>query len=145
MKEDIIKYDKGFTEEAFIKYAVDVFNALIISLMNFNISPLAPYLDESIYNKYVDLIEGYKKMRIKRIFSDIIFKNKVVQSYTCNEKEIRIKLLIVTKYKDVFIHENGEPVNEGNGSMIEKGHYITFVKDLTNRAYKYVIKEMSVI
>lgn len=145
MIDEVIKYDKDFSEKALFKYAEDIFNALINALMTSNITNLYPYLSENIYDKYQELIDGYKKMKIKRVFSDISFKNKIIQSSSANENEIKVKILMMTKYKDIFFHLNGEIVNEGTNNIIEKGHYITFTKDLTNPSSKYRITEMDVI
>ena len=145
MIEEIQKCDSGFTEQGLFQYAEDIFNALISDIMNFNMSNLYPYLDETIYNKYVEIIEGYKRMKIKRVFENVSFKNKMIQSYGANESQVRIKLLMMTKYKDYFVHENGELVDEASPEYIEKGHYLTFTRDLTDKNSRYIVKEMDVI
>lgn len=145
MVEEIRKYDKNFTEQALYKYVEDIFNALIQGIMNYNISSLYNYIDENIYNKYLEIIEGYKKMKIKRVFSNVIYKNKMINSCSADENTIIIKILMITKYKDYFLYQDGSYVDNKSPQLIEKGHYITFSRDLSSPSSKYRIIEMDAI
>ena len=130
MIDEIKKYDDDFTEATFLTKADHIFIMILSAIMENDLSSVKHYLSENVYNHFDELVKSYEKDKVIRLFDEMNVKSTDIVNYTVEDNKLNIKVLLVSRYMDYFIDEDGEFKSGINDHRIELEHHITFTKRL---------------
>ena len=130
MTDEIKKYDDDFTEATFLTKADHIFIMILSAIMENDLSSVKHYLSEDVYNHFDELVKSYEKDKVIRLFDEMNVKSTDIVNYTVEDNKLNIKVLLVSRYMDYFIDEDGEFKSGINDHRIELEHHITFTKRL---------------
>ncbi len=130
MTDEIRKYDDDFTEATFLTKADHIFIMILSAIMENDLSSVKHYLSEDVYNHFDELVKSYEKDKVIRLFDEMNVKSTDIVNYTVEDNNLNIKVLLVSRYMDYFIDEDGEFKSGINDHRIELEHHITFTKRL---------------
>ena len=130
MIDEIKKYDDDFTEATFLTKADHIFIMILSAIMENDLSSVKHYLSEDVYNHFDELVKSYEKDKVIRLFDEMNVKSTDIVNYTVEDNKLNIKVLLVSRYMDYFIDEDGEFKSGINDHRIELEHHITFTKRL---------------
>ena len=130
MADEIKKYDDDFTEATFLTKADHIFIMILSAIMENDLSSVKHYLSEDVYNHFDELVKSYEKDKVIRLFDEMNVKSTDIVNYTVEDNKLNIKVLLVSRYMDYFIDEDGEFKSGINDHRIELEHHITFTKRL---------------
>ena len=130
MIEEIIKYDKEFTEATFLTKIDHIYMMVLDAVMEKDLSTVKHYLNERVYNELNSIVTDYINRNVTRIFNETNVKESNIVSYEVNDNEISIKVNLTSRYMDFFVNEDGEFISGVNDHRIEKYHTLVFTKRL---------------
>ena len=130
MTEEIIKYDKSFTEAEFLSKIDHIYMMILNSVMGKNLDTVKHYLSDNVYNELNKLVSDYKSKKITRIFNETNVKTSSIIDYEVTENEINIKVHLISRYMDFFVDDDGNFISGVNDHRIEKEHILIFTKKL---------------
>lgn len=128
MIEKIQEFDSNFMEEEFESKVSHIFIMLLSSIMERDMDSVKHYLNNDIYNKYLNKVNEYIESKKIRLFDEMNVKSIDIVDYNINENEININVLLVSRYMDYFIDEDGNYISGTNDHRIEVNHNITLTK-----------------
>lgn len=128
MINDVLKYDKSFTEATFLTKADHIFMMLLDGIIQKDLCDVKHYLSNETYNNFNTLIEKYNKDNVTRIFDETNVKSSNIEKIDINDSYINITVNLISRYMDYFINDDGEYISGINDRRIEKNHKITFTK-----------------
>ena len=108
MIEEIIKYDKGFTEATFLTKADHIFIMILNAIMENDLSTVKHYLSEDVYNHFNELVNKYTEEHVIRLFDEMNVKSTDIIDVYKNNYGINIVVKLVSRYMDYFIDEEGK-------------------------------------
>ena len=130
MIEEITKYDNNFDESIFLSRVDHIFIMLLEAIMQRDISTVKHYLSDEISSKYENIINNYLNSKKIRLFDEMNVKETHIQNINIVGDTINIDVLIVSRYMDYFMDEDGNYISGNNQSRIEKNNYLTFSKKM---------------
>lgn len=133
MINEIVKYDKEFTEGTFLTKADHIFMMLLDAIMQKDISIVKHYLTDEVASKYIKLIKEYSDKKIIRIFDETNVKNSKITNVNIENDKINITVKLNSRYMDYFINEDGDFISGINDRRIEKEHIIVFTKNIDSK------------
>jgi predicted lipid-binding transport protein (Tim44 family) len=136
MIEEIIKYDKGFTEATFLTKADHIFIMILNAIMENDLSTVKHYLSEDVYNHFNELVNKYTEEHVIRLFDEMNVKSTNIDSVNITEEDININVTITSRYMDYFIDEDGNYISGVNDHRIELIHKIVFTKKINAKELK---------
>ena len=130
MIEEIIKYDKDFTEATFLTKVDHIYMMMLDAIMDKNLDSAKHYLSSNVYNQLNALVEDYINRNVTRVFNETNVKTSSIVSYEVYEDRISIKVNLTSRYMDFFVNEDGEFISGTNDHRIEKEHTLILTKKL---------------
>ena len=130
MIEEIIKYDKNFTEATFLTKTDHIYMMILDAIMDKNLDEVKHYLSERVYSELNSIVADYINRNVTRIFNATNVKESNIVSYEVNDNEISIKVNLTSRYMDFLVDENGDYISGVNDHRIEKYHTLVFTKRL---------------
>ncbi len=128
MIEEIIKADESFSESTFLSNVDHIFIMILTAIQNNSMEDVRHYLANDVYVKFNDMVTEYKTKNINRLFDEMNVKSSRITNSMITDNFITIEVILVSRYMDYFIDENGKYISGVDDRRIEKTHKITLTK-----------------
>ncbi len=138
MIQKLEEFDKSFSEGTFLTKVDHIFIMILTSIMDNDMTRVKHYLNPDIFNKYEELVNHYKEKGYTRLFDEMNVKSTSIENVTITDTQIIVNVLIISRYMDYFLDENGEYLSGENTRRIEKEQRITFTKEINAESLKQV-------
>ncbi len=138
MIKELENYDKSFSEGTFLTKVDHIFIMILTSIMERDMTRVKHYLSNDIYNKYVELVNTYINNKNIRLFDEMNIKSSSIENVAINNENIIVNIIIITRYMDYIINEDGQYLSGVNTNRIEKVHRVEFTKKINAESLKEV-------
>lgn len=133
MTNEILKYDKDFTESNFKTFIDNAFIQIHLSIMTKEIENIKHFVTSDVYEKIENKVNDLNNRHLIQMYDEINVKETHILNVEITEKEIRINVNIISRYMDYLMDEEGNFISGNNTSRIQKDNYLTFVKQIDSK------------
>ena len=127
---EILKYDKEFSESKFKTYADNVFIQLHLAVVTKELENIRHFLSDEVYNKYQKIVDELTKKHLIQMYDEINVAQTEILNYTVTDKDMIIKIYILSRYLDYLMDEGGNYISGDTDIRSEKSNYLTFTKKI---------------
>lgn len=136
MENEILKYDRTFTEATFLTKADHIYIMILNAITDKDMNEVKHYLSENVYNYVKSFVDDCINRDVTRIFDEMNVKTSRISDFYVNDDGINIVIDLTSRYMDYFLDSNGEYLSGINDHRIEKNHRLIFTKKLDAKALK---------
>ena len=136
--DELLKYDKEFSESKFKTKVDNVFVMLHISYMTKNLDRVKHFLSDDVYKKYKDKLNELNNMHVIQMYDELNVKSTEIVDVNVMEDKFVIKVMLISRYMDYLINDTTrEFVSGNNSSRVERTNYLTFekIRDYKDQGY----------
>ena len=131
---EILKYDKEFSESKFKTYADNVFIQLHLAVVTKELENIRHFLSDEVYNKYQKKVDELTKNHLIQMYDEINVAQTEILNYSITNQEMNIKVYILSRYLDYLMDEDGNYISGNTDVRSEKSNYLTFTKKINFQA-----------
>lgn len=128
MNNEILKFDKDFTESNFKTFVDNVFIQIHLAIMTKTLLNVKHFMSDDVYNKFSDKVKTLENQGLIQMYDEINVKSTEIVEVRIEDIQISIVVRIISRYMDYLLDENGNYISGNNTSRIEKENFLTFVK-----------------
>lgn len=137
---EILKYDKEFSESNFKSFVDNVFIQIHLAIMTKEIEKVKHFMSDEVYDAYYSKVENLKSRGRIQMYDEINVKSTAIVGTKIIDDVISIEVLLISRYMDYLLDEEGVYVSGENTYRIEKNNYMTFTKKHSNKTLGSVRK-----
>ena len=137
---EILKYDKEFSESKFKTYVDNVFIQLHLAVVTKELENIKHFLSDEVYNEYQKKVDELTKNHLIQMYDEINVAQTEILNYSITNQEMIIKVYILSRYLDYLMDEDGNYVSGNTNVRSEKNNHLTFTKKINYKESEAVRK-----
>lgn len=135
--EELLKYDKSFSEAKFKTYVNNVFVQTKLALMTGNLEKVKHFLTDSMYNKYEKLLDELNKNNLIQMYDELNAYDVNIKEIKIEDDKLLIKVSLLSRALEYKIDkETKKYVSGNNSSRVTKENLLTFEKKKISETQK---------
>lgn len=137
---EVLKYDKNFTESKFKTYADNIFIQLHLALVTKELENIRHFVSKEVYDIYENKLNDLNTKGLTQMYDEINVAQTDIVNYQIKDNMIIIEVNLISRYLDYLIDENGNYVSGDTDVRTEKLNHLTFTKKINNLSQGIVRK-----
>ena len=127
---EILKYDKDFSESKFITYVNNVFIQIYTSLMTKEIENIKHFVTDDVYGQLKQKVDILNQKGLIQMYDELNVAKTDILHYQVEDNQMIIQVMILSRYLDYFVDLDGNYVSGNRDSRVSRNNYLTFTKKI---------------
>ena len=127
---EILKYDKEFSESKFKTYVDNVFIQLHLAVVTKELENVKHFLSDEVYNMYKQRVDNLTQKHLIQMYDEINVAQTEILNYNVDDKNMVIKVYILSRYLDYLMDEDGNYISGDTDIRSERANYLKFKKKI---------------
>lgn len=127
---EILKYDKDFSESKFITYVNNVFIQIYTSLMTKEIENIKHFVTDDVYGQLKQKVDILNQKGLIQMYDELNVAKTDILHYQVEDNQMIIQVMILSRYLDYLIDLDGNYVSGNRDSRVSRNNYLTFMKKI---------------
>lgn len=127
---EILKYDKDFSESKFITYVNNVFIQIYTSLMTKEIENIKHFVTDDVYGQLKQKVDILNQKGLIQMYDELNVAKTDILHYQVEDNQMIIQVMILSRYLDYLIDLEGNYVSGNRDSRVSRNNYLTFMKKI---------------
>ena len=127
---EILKYDKDFSESKFITYVNNVFIQIYTALMTKEIENIKHFVTDDVYEQLKQKVDILNQKGLIQMYDELNVAKTDILHYQIEDNQMIIQVMILSRYLDYFVDLDGNYVSGNRDSRVSRNNYLTFMKKI---------------
>ena len=127
---EILKYDKDFSESKFITYVNNVFIQIYTALMTKEIENIKHFVTDDVYGQLKQKVDILNQKGLIQMYDELNVAKTDILHYQVEDNQMIIQVMILSRYLDYFVDLDGNYVSGNRDSRVSRNNYLTFMKKI---------------
>lgn len=127
---EILKYDKDFSESKFITYVNNVFIQIYTALMTKEIENIKHFVTDDVYEQLKQKVDILNQKGLIQMYDELNVAKTDILHYQIEDHQMIIQVMILSRYLDYFVDLDGNYVSGNRDSRVSRNNYLTFMKKI---------------
>ena len=136
----ITELDSDFSEAKFLSYIANVFVQIHTAIMTKQLEKVKHFMNQDMYMYFKQKIDDLNQKKLTQMYDELNVKETHLLNENIVDGMMQIKVLIVARYVDYRMDENGKVVDGISDRRIMKNYYLTFQKPILHKDAKEIHK-----
>ena len=127
---EILKYDKDFSESKFITYVNNVFIQIYTALMTKEIENIQHFVTDDVYRQLKQKVDILNQKGLIQMYDELNVAQTDILHYQIEDHQMIIQVMILSRYLDYLVDLEGNYVSGNRDFRVSRNHYLTFTKKI---------------
>lgn len=127
---EILKYDKDFSESKFITYVNNVFIQIYTALMTKEIENIQHFVTDDVYRQLKQKVDILNQKGLIQMYDELNVAQTDILHYQIEDNQMIIQVMILSRYLDYLVDLEGNYVSGNQDSRVSRNYYLTFTKKI---------------